>query len=387
LIGTDVLSPRQQRQDERIRTLCLVVLSTAVLYVGAYYLSAILIRFVLALALRYLLMPLVDILSCARSNGKFKLSRGFAIIIALLIAGGVLGGLGVLITTSIGRFARNSDLYAGRVEKLVESVLNATSKWDLFDDPRSAASNSTSLKHTLGELSKHMSLSKLILSLLGTAAHILENTIYIMLFLAFLLAGSKPSGAAGGGSSPMSVSGADAVHLEAEDKIYRYIRGKVSISLLVATCDAFILWAVGLRDGLFLVFAVLIFWLNFVPNVGMAIGVILPMPLVLLDPHFGPISILVTFLAPLAVGLVAKDILEPLLIGEATSLTPVAVLLAVMLWGSVWGVTGMVLAVPLTAVIRIYLAGLEHPLPRYCALVLAGRNDSDGGGGNKVAPL
>ena len=135
--------------------------------------------------------------------------------------------------------------------------------------------------------------------------------------------------------------------VEAEDKIYRYIRGKVSISLLVATCDAFILWAVGLRDGLFLVFAVLIFWvstsgyepivplladervlesrfsqLNFVPNVGMAIGVILPMPLVLLDPHFGPISILVTFLAPLAVGLVAKDILEPLLIGEATSLTP-----------------------------------------------------------------
>ena len=43
-----------------------------------------------------------------------------------------------------------------------------------------------------------------------------------------------------------------------------------------------------------------------------------------------------------------------------------------MLWGSVWGITGMLLAVPMTAVARIYLAGLNHPLPRYFAAVLAG---------------
>lgn len=63
----------------------------------------------------------------------------------------------------------------------------------------------------------------------------------------------------------------------------------------------------------------------------------------------------------------------------------VAVLLSVMIWGSVWGITGMVLAVPLTAVLRIYLAGLVHPLPRYCALVLAGRSEDVQG--TKVAPL
>jgi hypothetical protein len=144
------------------------------------------------------------------------------------------------------------------------------------------------------------------------------------------------------------------------------------------------------------------------------------MPLVALDPSFGPGRILIAFFSPLGVGLVAKDVLEPLLIGSATSLTPgdppartrsvaarpppcvahacthsvpiampvagaVAVLLSVMIWGSVWGITGMVLAVPLTAVLRIYLAGLEHPLPRYCALVLAGRRDDVQG--SKVAPL
>ena len=46
-----------------------------------------------------------------------------------------------------------------------------------------------------------------------------------------------------------------------------------------------------------------------------------------------------------------------------------------------WGVTGMVLAVPMTAVARIYLASVEHPLLRYLASVLAGTADELGGVG------
>lgn len=49
------------------------------------------------------------------------------------------------------------------------------------------------------------------------------------------------------------------------------------------------------------------------------------------------------------------------------------VMLAILLWGSVWGITGMVLAVPITAVIRIYLENIEHPLTRYLALSLGGK--------------
>ena len=398
LLGTDPLSASQQRQDERIRTLCLVVLSVAVLGGAAYYLKAILIRFVLALALRYLLMPLIDVLSCAHvPSCRFRLNRALAILIALLIAAGVLCALGLVVAKSIGKFAANSELYAGRVERLVEAALNLTSSFDLGDVGGGAAAasgmNSTdAIKHTLSELAKNnLSLSDLILGLLGTAAHVVENIIYILLFLAFLLAGSRPRPRDGdGGGGALGGAAADAVHAEAEERIYRYIRGKVLISLLVALNHAAVLWAVGTRDGLWLVFAVLSFSLNFVPNVGMALAVVLPMPLIALDPRVGAGRILVAFLAPLGVGLVAKDVLEPLLIGEATSLTPVAVLLSVMIWGSVWGLTGMVLAVPLTAVIRIYLAGLEHPLPRYCALVLAGRSDDGGGappGTHRVAPL
>lgn len=63
---------------------------------------------------------------------------------------------------------------------------------------------------------------------------------------------------------------------------------------------------------------------------------------------------------------------SPQVFANSANLEPVMVMLAILLWGSVWGITGMVLAVPITAVIRIYLENIEHPLPRYLAEKLAG---------------
>ena len=114
------------------------------------------------------------------------------------------------------------------------------------------------------------------------------------------------------------------------------------------------------------------FSLNFVPNIGMFIAVMLPMPLVALDPRYNAVQIMIAFLVPAAVGTVSKDLLEPLLIGNSTSLQPVALMLAIMIWGSVWGLTGMILAVPMTAVMRIHLSYIEHPLMRYFASMLDG---------------
>lgn len=275
-----------------------------------------------------------------------------------------------MVVKSIGSFAAHADQYGVRVTQLVEGAINATARLDLGLDLNPLTERNSSLQHALVDLAtKHLSLSHLVLGLLGTVAHVAENLIYILLFLAFLLAGSKPRTLHTNGLARHNV------HDAAEEQVFVYIRGKVLISALVALSDATIL--LSLRVNLWLVFGVLTFWLNFVPNVGMAIGVLLPMPLVLLDPAFGFVSCTVAFVAPLACGLVAKDVLEPLIIGHATSLTPLSVLLAVLLWGSIWGLTGMVLAVPLTAAIRIYLERLSHPLPRWVANTLAGKGDDD----------
>jgi hypothetical protein len=209
------------------------------------------VRFVLALALRYLLTPLIDILSCHGTSSKWKLPRGVAIVVALIIASGVMTFLGVVIAKSIGSFAAHADVYGKRVERLLENAMNLTAQFDGYVPGVGGAND---LQQTVTQLARnHLSISGLILNLLGTAARYIENIIYILLFLAFLLAGSKPR----------SIQGDGDVHFEAEEQIYIYIRGKVAVALLVALCDAAILASVGLK--LWLVFGVLTFWLNFIP--------------------------------------------------------------------------------------------------------------------------
>jgi len=155
-----------------------------------------------------------------------------------------------------------------------------------------------------------------------------------------------------------------------DKQIFIYIRGKVGIYMLVAVLNCFTYFSIGL--DLWLVFGVLAFFLAFVPNIGLAISVCLPMPVVILDPSFNAWDSALAFFGPAIVGTIAKDILEPLVLGNATSLHPVAVVLVIMLFGSVWGVTGMVMAVPMAAVIRLVISNVDHPMARYVASCLAG---------------
>ena len=120
------LSTSETYLDERIRTLCLVICATGVLAAAAYFLKNILIPFVLALAIAYLLTPTIDLLSCARCDCKYKLPRFIAVLIAMALALGVLFIIGVIVAESIAQFTANASMYRERVEYIVSSAYNLT---------------------------------------------------------------------------------------------------------------------------------------------------------------------------------------------------------------------------------------------------------------------
>lgn len=89
--------------DYKIHTVCLVICALAVIAAAAYYLKSVLIPFVLARALAYLLLPVIDLLSCSRQhNCKFRLPRALATVIAFAIALGTLFIIGIIIGTLLG---------------------------------------------------------------------------------------------------------------------------------------------------------------------------------------------------------------------------------------------------------------------------------------------
>ncbi|CAE8720866.1 unnamed protein product, partial [Polarella glacialis] len=127
--------------------------------------------------------------------------------------------------------------------------------------------------------------------------------------------------------------------------------------------------AVGLclqimQVDLSIVFGLLTFVLNYIPNVGAAVAELVPIPLVLLDPRKTFSQALMIFVVPFALHNLLGCLIEPKLLSHGLDLHPLTVVVALTFWSSVWGVAGAVLSVPITSVLRLWLEEVEHPYAR-----------------------
>ena len=221
---------------------CLMIIALGVIFTFMDRLQEILIPFVLAVALSYLLTPLVNFLSCHGQAHRCRLHRGIAVGLAFLVGVGVLVFVALVLLRALTIFQERSASYADRVEDLLESMFETAERWGLR-----IASNETALQrhadHTAAQEAQELvkgflsevSVTNIILELLGTAAHVAEAVMYIVLFLIFMLAHTSER-------DPRNHVG-----YRCERKIYTYIRGKSAISGFVGGMHAFVLWLVGLQ--------------------------------------------------------------------------------------------------------------------------------------------
>jgi AI-2 transport protein TqsA len=145
-----------------------------------------------------------------------------------------------------------------------------------------------------------------------------------------------------------------------------YLRAKVVSSLALALPVAAILWSFGVSfPG---TWGVLAFIGNFIPYVGSFIALVLPILLAFLElePLWRALAVLALLLL---VHSVTSNFIEPRLTAHAVDLSPLVVLVALAFWGLCWGVVGMVLAVPLTVMLKIVFenVALTRPLARMMA--------------------
>lgn len=174
-----------------------------------------------------------------------------------------------------------------------------------------------------------MPLATYIVKVLEALLEALSNLFIVMLFTVYLLLTPSPrshpdaplanTDEASVSSEAAGASVSSHTDADADRQINLYIRGKVLVSLLVAGVTALTLGALGV--DLWLVFGVLAFWLNFIPTVGTLVAVLIPMPLVLLDPQFSTPAVVLAFAIPLAAHTFAGNVLEPLMFGQVHNLS------------------------------------------------------------------
>lgn len=139
-----------------------------------------------------------------------------------------------------------------------------------------------------------------------------------------------------------------------------YLRVKVKASLVLALPVTVILSLFGVKFAL--MWGLLTFVANFIPYVGSVVSCSLPIlfAFLQLDPGWQPLAVAVLLLTD---HVLSASVIEPAMTGRAVGLSPLVVLIALAVWGQCWGLIGMVLAVPLTVVLKIILENFSFTRP------------------------
>jgi len=139
-------------------------------------------------------------------------------------------------------------------------------------------------------------------------------------------------------------------------QIQAYLWLKTLMSAAVGIGSYLVMKIVGVDFAEF--WALLIFALNYIPYLGSVSGVIFPSLLALVQfPTLTPALVTAGLFTVLQ--LTCGSVIEPRLMGKGLNLSPVVMLLALSVWGTIWGIVGMFLAVPLMVVVMIVCSHFE----------------------------
>lgn len=144
--------------------------------------------------------------------------------------------------------------------------------------------------------------------------------------------------------------------LSATRDIQRYLAIKTAISLVTGLLAGLLCWAAGL--DFYVLWGILAFALNFIPVIGSLVAGVPPVILALLIAGL-PNALLVAG-GYLLINNFLGNFIEPLLVGRRFGISTLVVVMSVLFWGWVWGPLGMLLAVPLTMLLKVMLDGSEE---------------------------
>jgi predicted PurR-regulated permease PerM len=135
-----------------------------------------------------------------------------------------------------------------------------------------------------------------------------------------------------------------------------YIGLKTLVSLITGAASYFVLLLIGIDSPVF--WAFLIFMLNFIPTVGSLVGTLFPAMFCLLQfGEFTP-SLMVLFFVG-TIQIIVGNLLEPKLMGNSLNVSSFVTIFALSFWGALWGITGMILSIPITVIMIIIFSHFE----------------------------
>ena len=305
---------------------CLVVVIA-----GLRAAATVVLPFLVAVFLAVVSVPLMRWLE------RHKVPQPLAVLGTVLSAVGVIILLGLVVGQTVSAFTAAAPGYQARLQDLMDSVVV------LLDDVGVPAEEIRALDLL------PPGLFDMVGGVVGAIASFASNTFLVLLTAVFIM-----MEAAGFGAKLRAAFGQDANFGQFEQmtqQVQKYLVIKTAIS--AGTGLVVGLWVAALGLDFALLWGLVAFILNFIPNLG---SIIAAVPAVLLAlVQFGPARAGVIALGYVVINLIFGNFVEPLLMGRRLGLSTLVVFVSLVFWGWVWGPIGMLFSVPLTMVVKIAL--------------------------------
>jgi len=202
-----------------------------------------------------------------------------------------------------------------------------------------------------------ISLTKLVSGTMGTFVNAGGKIFITLIFLIFIITGSgKLEKRLKGVLTVENNRQALSTVLGIQTQIQRYFFNKFLVSFSTAAVALTVMWLFGI--DFIIVAGILFVIMNFIPNFGSIISVSFPLLICLLQYGFD-FRIVGLFILLVCNELFFANYIEPKIMSDRMNLTPIMILISLIFWGYVWGVIGMMIAVPLTSIINIILNRID----------------------------
>ena len=273
--------------------------------------------------------------------------------LASLLVFSLLAIVGRMLTTNIEHLALSSKLYISNAEIIAERV-SLMIGIDL----------SETINNSIQNIINPDYLSSLFTSISGILGNMMMIVFYtVFLFIEEGLFANKIKLIVGESEKSDQFMG---ILIKIDKMLSRYIILKSLINLLTAGIAYIVLYSVGIDSPFF--WAALIFFFSFIPSIGPILGTTLPAIFSLIQfAEFVPFLIILFVIGSFQVAI--GNYLEPRIMGNTLNISPLFGIFALAIWGSLWGITGMLLSVPITVAIIIVMA--QFPSTRKVAILLS----------------
>jgi len=329
----------------------LTLLGIGLIIMFAYYGESVLAVLFFSILLSFTLSPVVEALE------RFHLPRPVAALLGILLLLAVLYGITVASYTEALVFADNVPKYSAKIRSILQPVRQQAEKiektGEVVNDEGPGAPNVVAVRQVT-------SWSDLLTHGAGTVTEVFLATSFVPFLTYFLLTWHNHARSATVMLFPLEHRHTAFVTLGLIGKMLRsFIVGNLLIGLMISVASVGIFGL--LRVPFFYFVGFLSGFLSLVPYLGIVLALIPPIMVGLGQLEPGDLVLIV--ITVVAMHLIALNVLYPKLLGSRLRLNPLAVTIALLFWGAIWGAVGLVLAIPITGALKIICGHVETMKP------------------------